>query len=539
MNADTNPIPTLRTHLRLLWRYRWLLIVPTVLAAATAYALALQQPPSYASHADLLFDRSSMSASPSLDIRTEARVADSPGVAARAADALTDGATVTEVAAAVTAEPVEDLPLLRITAHAATGQRAEALVAATLDAYRTARRERTDKDHAAVVADASRRVGALREDLEEITQELGRADRDSVVSARRDALQTRRDVLISQLAVQQGRLDELRSDSPASVDDVSVLVPPTAADAPVSPRPLRSGTIGLLVGLLVGYALVLGRGQFDDRPRSLEGIEQALVAPTLSVVPPLRGRRRRDRVALTEDAASPEAEAYRILCANLAAAGVGRDHRILLVTSAVPEEGKSTTAVNLALAFAEAHTSVLLVDADLRRPRLHQLLDVPRGPGLTDALGAPPDFSGLTVLDTPCGRLGLLPAGTQSESPGEILSRTQLGGVLRKLAETRLVIVDAPPMLPVADAALLAAHADAVVVTVDPARSDHRILEQLRARIASTGTPLLGATVYGTGGDLVTGGYGYGYEYLRDAREPGERSARTGRRRRHHATSSE
>lgn len=286
----------------------------------------------------------------------------------------------------------------------------------------------------------------------------------------------------------------------AFADDVSVLVPAAVPNAPRSPQQVQAGVVGALIGLLVGFALVLVRQQLDDPVHGLEGLEEVLVAPVLTVIPRIRGRRKREGGALRKASSSPAAEAYRILRANLAAAGPGTQHRVLLVTSAMEEEGKSTTAANLAIAFAETGEQVVLVDADLRKPKLHRLLGVANERGLAEALAANPTRTASIVpIDTPAGRLGLLPAGPGREEPARTLSSPRLGSMLTGLRDSAIVIVDSPPALPVADATMLAGHADAVLLAVDTARSSRAALERLSSRLTATGTPVIGFVLHAAG----------------------------------------
>lgn len=486
---------------RLLWRRKWQLVIPVVIAAAIAYGVSAQQPPVYEAHAELLFESTADGGDQAVsgDVPTEARIVASPDVTMAAAESLSGAATPTEVATAVSAEPVDTLPLLRVTGRAPSGRRAEKLVSATVEAYLSNRAERIDQQQQTALTEATQHLDDVADELDSVTRELAAAERRDPEASSTLALRARRDQLVSRLALQQGRLDELQRGA-AQAADVTVLVPAEAPVAPRSPQPVQAGAIGALIGLLVGVALVLVRQQLNDPIDGLDEIGDVLAAPALTVVPRIHGRRERQEIALRQAPTSPAAEAYRILRANLAAAGVGVEHRILLVTSAMEKEGKTTTAVNLAIAFAETGEQVVLVDADLRKPALHQLLGVANEHGLADHLAADPARTGsLVTVESAAGRLDLLPAGTDRREPIRTLSSRQLGSVFTGLRESAIVIVDSPPALPVADATMLAGHADAVLLAVDTSRSNRAALERLHSRLTAVGAPVIGFALHAAG----------------------------------------
>lgn len=487
-------------YLRLLWRRKWQLVLPVLVATAVAYGVSAQQSPVFETHADLLFQGPGAGGAQgtSVDVPTEAQIVMSPQMALAAAESLGGDVTVAEVEAAVTAEPVETLPMLRVSARAPSAQRAEQLVTATVEAYLASRADRIEGQYEAALADANTRLEQLAAELDSVTSELAVAERVTGGEASDTlALRARRDQLVSRLALQQGRLDDLQAEAVETADDVSVLVPATIPTAPQSPQPVRAGAIGALIGLLLGFALMLLRQQLQDSVHDLDEVEEVLLAPVLTVVPRIRGRRKRGGVALHKAPTSPAAEAYRILRANLAAAGVGTQYRIVLITSAMEGEGKTTTAANLAIAFAETGEQVVLVDADLRRPKLHELLAVPNKAGLADVLRSDaPGVGSIAAVGSAAGRLGLVPAGSGRHEPVRTLSSARLGRMLTSLRESSIVIVDSPPALPVADAAILAGHADAVVLAVDITRSNRATLERLRSRLTAISTPVIGFVLH-------------------------------------------
>lgn len=187
---------------------------------------------------------------------------------------------------------------------------------------------------------------------------------------------------------------------------------------------------------------------------------------------------------------SPVSEAYRTLRTNIEFSSLDHAVKMILVTSAGPDEGKSTTIANLAVTFAEAGREVLVVDCDLRRPSLHVLFDRPNDPGLTSLIR---EERSLAEVAQPTGvpRLNLLSSGPLPPNPAELLGSQRMGRVIESLREQAdVVLFDAPPTIAVADAALLASKMDGVllVVSAGQTRRDHalrakRLIEKVNAKV--------------------------------------------------------
>ncbi|MCC7360474.1 MAG: CpsD/CapB family tyrosine-protein kinase [Anaerolineales bacterium] len=193
-------------------------------------------------------------------------------------------------------------------------------------------------------------------------------------------------------------------------------------------------------------------------------------------------------VTLT-DPRSPMAEAYRTLRTNLLFSSLDRPLATLLVTSPAPEEGKSTTLANLAVTLAQGGRPTILVDCDLRRPRLHEIFGVPAEPGLSNALLAKVDEPPLAA--TGVENLSLLPAGAVPPSPADLLGSRRMEALIATLkSRADFVLFDAPPVIAVTDAALLASKLDGVLLVVsaghtrrDDAQRAKDLLEKIHVHL--------------------------------------------------------
>jgi capsular exopolysaccharide synthesis family protein len=543
---NTEATPTLSVYLRILWRRRWALVLPVLLATATAYALSTSQQPVYEAHADLLFGASGGGGDGSgqqVSVQTERRVATSPAVAARAVQRLGVNATVQRILGGVRAEQVDQLAILRIVARDSSPVRAAQVVTAVSAAYMDFRRDRANQATGAATAAHARQVQRLSQELQQLDRQLaaGLAAPGAAANPELQGLRARRDMLVGQLAVSQGRLDQLNLEASTQTVDISVIVPATASGVPVEPRPARTTAVGALLGLLVGFALVSVREQLNRGVRNIDELEQAVGASVRAVIPRVASwrRRREARLVMADEPLSPTAEAYRILQASLSFLEVGTKSKVLLVTSASPGEGKSTTAANLAIAFAEAGMKTALIDADLRHPRLHRFFKVGNNKaGLSELLTGKATFDEVVASGGWYERntgLALLTAGRPLSQPTKLLGGTAIPELLAELRDRAVVVIDAPPTLPVADTAVLTAHADTILLVANPTISSRPTLEQLGRRLPSFRATILGIVVNAPEPDrLASPQYGY---YASAANETGNRQGRRRLDRPRHARS--
>jgi succinoglycan biosynthesis transport protein ExoP len=297
----------------------------------------------------------------------------------------------------------------------------------------------------------------------------------------------------------------------ASPDPSATLVREATKTDKVAPRTVRNGGIALVLGIMLAFGAAFLAEALDTRVRSASTVRDALGIPVLGQLPPPpKNLAKEGKLVMLAAPTSPEAEAFRTLRANLAFANAHHKARVLMVTSALDEEGKSTTVANLALALARGGRNVVLIDADLRSPRLHDLFDQPGKPGLTDLeLGDVELDEALREIQTletnerggRAGTLQLLPAGDALHDPDELGAEAAIARVLREVRpRADVVLVDAAPLLRVGDAVALSAHVDALLVVVHLQSLRSTILDELERTLAATPTTKLGVIVTGAPG---------------------------------------
>jgi capsular exopolysaccharide synthesis family protein len=246
----------------------------------------------------------------------------------------------------------------------------------------------------------------------------------------------------------------------------------------VLPRTSLNLAVGLLLGLVLGFAYAMIRHQFDRRLRSAQEVEKQFGVPVIGLVPQSGHMRKDDGRALTlavtgsnASASASTAEAFRKLRTNLQFMDVDNPPQIIVVTSPRQGDGKSTVAANLAAAMAVNGQPVTLIDGDLRRPTVAESFGLVEGAGLTDVLVGRVDMDDVAQQHPDYTNLRVLAAGGTPPNPSELLGTQAMRKLLRTLARTSVVLIDAPPLLPVTDAAVLTALSDGALVVISSGKT--------------------------------------------------------------------
>lgn len=305
--------------------------------------------------------------------------------------------------------------------------------------------------------------------------------------------------------------------------------------APSSPNKKMTLVIGALAGLIAGVAYALIRNHLDRRIRSVEMVEKATGASVVGTIPVderLRGSRHVVESGVIDHSSTEGyamSEALRELRTNLHYMNVDNPPRVIVITSSVPGEGKSTIAANLAVTIAATGQRVILIDGDLRRPVVAEFFGLAGGGGLTDILSGQATLNDVLQVYRPVPTLAVLGAGRIPPNPSELLGSMAMKRLLERLSEDAVVLIDAPPLLPVTDAAILARSTDGALVVAGAGKTSIDELVKAVASLEKVSAPLLGAVlnrVPTTGSQAA--GYGYygkGYYYHQDAAK-GKKAAR-------------
>src|SRR3954468_21554693 len=317
--------------------------------------------------------------------------------------------------------------------------------------------------------------------------------------------------------------------APGAPSNVKITVVRAAGvpGAPIKPRTKLNIALGALIGLAVGIGYSVLRDTIDTRIKSVDSLNESSGVSTLAAIAYDDAASEKPLI-VQERPRAPRAEAFRQLRTNLQFIDVDNPPRSIVVTSSVPGEGKTTTACNLAITLSQAGVGTVLIEADLRRPRVGDYLGIETAVGLTDVLIGEVSLDDVIQPWGTTGKLSALPAGTIPPNPSELLGSRQMADLLQRLAKDRLVIIDAPPLLPVTDAAVLTASASGAILVVRANSTRKEQVKHAVENLQGVGGRLFG-TVYNMaptkGPDAYGYGYGYGYYGNADKQRPARKSS--------------
>jgi polysaccharide biosynthesis transport protein len=482
---------------RTLRRRRRLIALCTLGVAASAIFFSLLQQKEYSAKAALLFrdpgldqtlfqSNSAPMVNPQRQGATNERLVSQPEVATRTATGFGNGVTPGEVQSKieVAAEGQSDVISVTATDH--------------------------DPGFAATLANAyaNEFIGLRKE-----------ADQGVIRNAQTLVAGRLKDLNTKDRRALQGRSDDLKILAALQTGKAELVQQASVPSSPSSPKPVRNGMLGLILGLLLGLGLAFLVERLDRRMRDPRELEDAYGLPVLGTISESRALGTvAEKGANGTMIPGPEWEAFRKLRAKLRYFSVDREIRSVLVTSAAPEEGKTTVASNLALAAAiGGQARVLLVEADLRKPSLSRRYKLAAGPGLAEllthdifvqqavqSLSLPSWSEGESALD-------VIVAGEIPPNPSELLESRRMSELLDELGSMYdLVIVDTPPVAVVADAMPIVRKVDGVIVVSVIGASTRDGALHLRSELESLSAPTLGVVVNRVKAG-ANGYYGYGY----------------------------
>jgi len=505
-----------RTLLRTLWTRKWMVLAATVAIGAVAMTRALLTTPIYAAAVEVAVEPPAGGINSQLfgttvfsdqEVETQRRLVTSEQVAQRVVERLALPDNPSALRRQVSVSLVEDSRVLVIGVLDADPVRAADIAQAFGEEYLAFRLNDALERLVDGTTALEDRASSIRARLDEIETDLEVADEPDDVTG----LTRERNSLLDQLASLQGSLTYLDASESLVRSGGVILANASVPGTPLEPQPVRSTTLGALLGLLLGAALALLMDRLNDRVSGEHALHQTIPdVPLLAQIPWHEEAVDGELVTLRRPAA-PASEAYRTLRTQMRFVTGSLGGSIVAFTSAAEAEGKTTVSANHALTSAQAGYSTILVDADLRKPRVHRILGIPNGIGLSHLLTG--QASVHEALKQPIERLGVITAGPMPPNPSELLGSEQFARLLEELASLAdVIILDAAPVLPVADGYEVACLADATVCVVNAARSRGRAVRAAVSGLRQVEARLAGVVL--TEVDPRTAIYGhYYYEY--------------------------
>jgi capsular exopolysaccharide synthesis family protein len=344
------------------------------------------------------------------------------------------------------------------------------------------------------------------------------------------AIETQRGLLNTYTQRQKEQELAITGSRPDNIKISSHAITPTS---PIGPQRTRNITVAFLISLAAGIGLAFLMDYLDDSVRTSDDVGRHLGLPTLALIPHHNTIDKRSAALVAtngngngngngsmalitlKDRRSPIAEAYRHLRTSLLFSSAGKPPQTILVTSSQPSEGKTTTAINTAITLAQSDVDVVIIDCDLRRPRLHNHFGLENTHGLTNYLSGERNTENLLKPYKDLPRLKVITSGPIPPNPAELLSSNEMKNLLQFLrGNFKHIVIDSPPAISFTDAAILSTLVDGVVLVAMAGKSSIHLMRRFKQRLGNLGARIYGVVLNGIKANSAEYDYyGYGYTY--------------------------
>ncbi len=523
----------LKDYIRPLRKWWWLIVAATLVATVSSYLATREQPPIYRTRTTIMVGSAIENPNPN---------GNEFWLTQQLANTYADIVKRDNIRIAVmsrlglpwvpdyTARVVENTQLIEISVTDTDPARAQLVAQALTDELIHISPSGTNQEDQQRQAFISQQLNDLEAKIEETQTEIDRkqAELANMFSARQIAdTQTQISGLQNKkLTLQANYSSLLSSTQRGALNSINIIEPAALPTAPVGPN--KSATI--LLAAAIGFLLAAGAAYLleylDDTIKNPEEVQKALNLTTLGAVPQHEDIGPGNELAILSNSQSAATEAYRVLRTNLQFSAIDHPLRTLLITSPAPGEGKSLTAANLAAALAQAGRKVIIADADLHKPRVHRVFRIRNSVGLTTALlDDHPDLDEL-IQEGPVPNLWVLTSGPLPPNPAELLGSARARELIAQLLERADVLVfDSPPIVALADAAILSTQTDGVLLVLDAASTRRDVARRAVEALRRVNARVLGVVL----NRMPIKGEGYYYYYYQsDAQESRSGSGLTG-----------
>lgn len=518
----------LRNIGRIFWKWLWLIALGAVVAGGVTFFVSTRSTPIYRASTQILIQQANNPTGVQwTDVLTSERLASNYARLLTTRPVLNQVATnlrLPEVTSGIIVDPVRETQIIVLHVEDPNPALATA-IANDLPAVFIAQNEKQLQQRFNTSLETFQtQISGVQADIDQTQTQLqalqGLEDDGEELTLEQQSQRARLETSLAQyrssLADLLGARDDIKRAEALSGDTITVVEPAIEPTAPIRPRVLLNTLIAAALGALLMTALAFLIEYLDDTIKLPEDAARVTGLPPLGSLVQFRNNGDRQLIA-HESPKSPFTESYRTLRTNIQFSSLDKPIDTLMVTSASPGEGKSTTVANLATVIAQGGKRTILVDTDLRRPVLHEMFGLPNAVGVTNAM-LMPEGSDLTpfLQKTEVENLWLLASGPQPPNPSELLGSHRMAELMKELgANADMLIFDSPPTLAVTDAAVLARQVDGVLLVVESAKT-----REAAAKRAAQGLLKVNANVLGVAVNRIAyrlaGTHYYYYDYYQN-----------------------
>jgi len=493
----------LRQYAMLLWHWAWLLVLAGGLAAGAAYYVSQRMTPVYQASTTVLVDYATSDGSNEYQsvlmserlTQTYAELLTRQPVLEEVASTLNINHDVGDLREMITVQPVRDTQLIELQVESVNPELASLVANTVVDVFVEQNESRQSERYAASKESLSGQLDRIREKIQETNQALDTLEENGGDEDEINQLE----LTLSQYQNTYSNLlqsyEEVRTKEAQSMSSIVQVEPATTPGSPVRPRTLTNTALAGVVGVMVAVGGVFLIEALDNSIKSPGQVERLTKLPVLGLIPQYPAES--DHLISIEHPRHPSVEAFRALRTNIKYTEVDDPVRKILVTSADPQVGKTDVASNLAVVFAQSGNSVILVDGDMRRPKIHQRFDVENRQGLSRLFvrgkeNADKFYKGHENVPN----LSIVTSGSIPPNPSELLGSEKMGQLLETFQEGHdYLILDAPPVMAVTDAVIMSKFVDGVLLVTKPGVSKAGAVEQSAEQLRRVKANLLGVVL--------------------------------------------
>lgn len=503
-----NDFMELRRVIAIALRRWWLLVVLAAIGVGIGYVISRGQTPAYQATTTVLVgesirsarvDRVDIQISEAL-IQTYVEIARRQPVMQGVVTTLNLNESWQDLKKRVTVTPIESTQLIEITVEASSPELAQIIADEIVNQLILLSPSSSESVDSQLTNSFNReQITKLQERIVEGQQrlaEIENAINNSVSEIELAALQQEKANLEGLLIEWERNYTQLLTLTEPKRDptQLTVVEPAHSNNRMIRPRTQLNMILGGILGLVVALALVFLLDFLDDTYRSLKDFSQSEEVSILGSIRRIKGKRLSDKVIAHFQPHSPVSESYRIIRSRIRFKRVDQPARSIMVTSSMPEEGKSLTVANLAVVFAQANIKTVIVDADLRHPVLHEVFDVENSAGLGDVLSSSArkveDYIKVTSVDN----LRILTSGKALPDPSGLLGSERMEEIITELKATaEMILFDSPPVLVFADAIALSRRMDGIIVVIQAGKSQRSAINQTLLDLQNANANVLGS----------------------------------------------
>lgn len=518
LNEGTESADGIRETIYLFWSWAWLIVLAGLFAGATAFYVSIRTLPIYQTSTRLLvsdppamrsIDYSGIVSSQTMT-RTYAEMLVERPVLQGVINQLGLSKTPEALKESISVELVRDTQLLVVSVDDPNPALAADIANTIARVFTDRIGELQSQRYSATREGLAKQVSDMEQQIESTNQALAANGHDPEQQMQLEARLTEYQRLYSNLVTnyEQVRLAEAQTST-----NVVVSEPATVPTIPISPKTTRNIALSILAGMLFAAGMIFAADTLDDTIKNPEELRKKFGLSILGLIASHESADEKP-ISLVQPR-SPVAESFRALRTNTTFAGVDKPLRRILVTSATPQEGKTTITSNLAVTLAQGERKVALIDADLRRPQIHRKFGLYNRVGLSDLflLARPLDILPQGVIQRDeAAKLAIITSGKLPPNPAELLTSQKMAHFLELLnQEFDLILIDTPPVLTVTDAAALASSVDGVILVAKPGVTKLRDFQQALEQLQTVNARVLGVVL----NEVDPRSRRYGYYYHR------------------------